>query len=434
MTVNLLWILSLTLSLLTAFFAIAVQQWLRALPLPQHLSIEDSLFLRQRRNKSFIIWQVPNIITLLPVMLQAAVVMFLVGLYHLLRILSHPIMLAFTIICGTAFVLYSISLFLPLIWRTCPYKSPLLPTAVFLMHLCSIILCVMALAVLAPICVATWMCGGIYSLYRRGKSSDLDQKVFLLGLEVIERSLQTLSTARNSIRSMLYQSTDFWTSREIRYFHSKSDHYRPKDLGGPLAWAPEIMRRDELARLQACFKSLGVKQRARTILRWIVSYSESFHKADYQQYNLWSPINGELVEWVDGRFTQYYLTYLLNALPQDAELEQKDWLRKADNISSILILLAKAFNRKQEHSLQSGLRTQILHKLVQIFNRMRHPYECYDGIGFTLMRYSTECLLRCVRVAQSAEFQEVEGTHRGDVLLSANRECTRLKGHRIHHD
>lgn len=123
-TINMLWILSLTLSLLAAFFAIAVQQWLRAFPLPQHLSIEDSLFLRQRRNKSLIVWQVPNIIALLPVMLQAAVVMFLVGLYLLLKIRSHSIMLVFVAICGVSFFLYAVSLFLPLIWRTCPYKSP----------------------------------------------------------------------------------------------------------------------------------------------------------------------------------------------------------------------------------------------------------------------------------------------------------------------
>lgn len=200
-----LWILSLTLSLLAAFFAIAAQQWLRAFPLPQDLSIEDSLFLRQRRNKSLIVWQVPNIITLLPVMLQVAVVMFLVGLYLLLKIRSHSIMLVFTVICGISFFLYSISLFLPFIWRTCPYKSPLLPTAVFLMHLCSIVLSVLSLAALGPLCLMIWICGGIYSLYRRGKSSDLDQKVFRVSLRVIEGALRLVSTARNSIISMLYQ-------------------------------------------------------------------------------------------------------------------------------------------------------------------------------------------------------------------------------------
>ncbi|EKM53994.1 uncharacterized protein PHACADRAFT_122677, partial [Phanerochaete carnosa HHB-10118-sp] len=87
-TINMLWFLSLTLSLLAAFFSIAVQQWLRALPLPGHLPVLDSIRLWEYRTDQLVLWQLPNIIILLPVSLQVSVVLFLTGLYQLLRSLN----------------------------------------------------------------------------------------------------------------------------------------------------------------------------------------------------------------------------------------------------------------------------------------------------------------------------------------------------------
>lgn len=127
-----LWVLSLTLSLVAAFFAIAVQQWLRAFPLPRSLSVQDAVRLRHSRFSGLIRWQVPDVITLLPVLLQVAVVFFLVGLYLLLRKINHPISIAYAVISGLPFFLYAITLFLPLIDPSCPFKSPLVPSALWL--------------------------------------------------------------------------------------------------------------------------------------------------------------------------------------------------------------------------------------------------------------------------------------------------------------
>ena len=64
--INTLWFLSLTFSLLSAFFAISAQQWIRSLtPVPSHLSIWSAIRLRWRRQSSFIHFQIPIFFTYL---------------------------------------------------------------------------------------------------------------------------------------------------------------------------------------------------------------------------------------------------------------------------------------------------------------------------------------------------------------------------------
>lgn len=133
-TINMLWFLSLTLSLLASFFTLAVQQWLRAYILPKNLAVRDAVRLRQSRHEAFIFWQVPNIIMFLPVVLQGSVILFLVGVCYLLQSLNHPITTAFAVVSGIPFFLYAISLVLPLIWPSCPFKSPLVPATVVVLN------------------------------------------------------------------------------------------------------------------------------------------------------------------------------------------------------------------------------------------------------------------------------------------------------------
>lgn len=83
--VNTLWVLSLTLSLMSAFLAIAVQQWLRQLRLPADIPVHQAVRLLSLRSDGLKTWQVPGIISLLPLLLQIAVVFFLIGLFSTLR-------------------------------------------------------------------------------------------------------------------------------------------------------------------------------------------------------------------------------------------------------------------------------------------------------------------------------------------------------------
>ncbi|KAJ3526663.1 hypothetical protein NM688_g8234 [Phlebia brevispora] len=130
--VNILWVLSLTFSLIAAFFAITVQQWLRQLQIPTGVSLQQAASLLSLRYDGLIMWQVPGIIGLLPLLLQAAVVLFLVGLFILFLALNHTVAIIFGAVAVTALTVFLIMNVLPLILIRCPYKSPLIPTIVLI--------------------------------------------------------------------------------------------------------------------------------------------------------------------------------------------------------------------------------------------------------------------------------------------------------------
>ncbi|KAJ3556464.1 hypothetical protein NM688_g2017 [Phlebia brevispora] len=126
--INTLWVISLTLTLIVAFFAITVQQWLRRIPTLRQQSIRECIRQRQFRYLGLRSWQVHTIISLLPAILQIAVVLFLVGLLYLLQSLNHGILVAYAIVAGIALLLYLVSAVLPAILPESPYKSLFVPT------------------------------------------------------------------------------------------------------------------------------------------------------------------------------------------------------------------------------------------------------------------------------------------------------------------
>ncbi|KAJ3552177.1 hypothetical protein NM688_g4291 [Phlebia brevispora] len=129
--VNVLWVLSLALSLISAFFTIAVQQWLRNLRLPMNgVPVRLAVKLWELRNNNLQQWQVPSIITWLSAMLQIAVVLFLIGIFVVLRSMNATITTAFGVVAAFALFAYLVSAIIPLISIRCPYKSPLVPILV----------------------------------------------------------------------------------------------------------------------------------------------------------------------------------------------------------------------------------------------------------------------------------------------------------------
>lgn len=145
-SVNVLWFISLTLSLLAALFAIAVQQWLRhhTRPLP-NINIRQAVKLYKVRRDGMKKWLVPGIVSLLPVLLQIAVVFFLIGTLLLLHSLHHTVAAAFTVVAGVGVLLFLATALLPLADGHCAYKSPLVPTVLILLQcLGSLVLAVLA--------------------------------------------------------------------------------------------------------------------------------------------------------------------------------------------------------------------------------------------------------------------------------------------------
>ncbi|KAI0080991.1 hypothetical protein K474DRAFT_1559085, partial [Panus rudis PR-1116 ss-1] len=121
---NGLWFTSLFLSLVTASLAMLAKQWLREFLALDDLSYRPagkSFFMRHR---GLTVYRVYEITSILPLMLQLALALFLTGLFIFLRSLDEllgDIMMAFVL---AWLMLYAVTFILPLLDESCPYKTP----------------------------------------------------------------------------------------------------------------------------------------------------------------------------------------------------------------------------------------------------------------------------------------------------------------------
>ncbi|KAK0482810.1 hypothetical protein EDD18DRAFT_1294173 [Armillaria luteobubalina] len=123
--VNGLWFVSLSLSLSTALFAVLTKQWIH-----QYMSVpsgtpRDRCRVRHFRYMGLERWQVDLIIGMLPVLMSLSLGIFLGGLVIFLIPLHVPIASAVGSIAFISFAAYFVTNFLPIIYPSCPYRTPL---------------------------------------------------------------------------------------------------------------------------------------------------------------------------------------------------------------------------------------------------------------------------------------------------------------------
>src|SRR6266446_7680910 len=82
--INIFWFLSLTLSMATVLIGILCMQWLREFKRDAARSHKDAIAIRQMRFEGLLKWKVPMILSLLPLLLQFALVLFFAGVLDLL--------------------------------------------------------------------------------------------------------------------------------------------------------------------------------------------------------------------------------------------------------------------------------------------------------------------------------------------------------------
>ncbi|ESK92587.1 hypothetical protein Moror_4386 [Moniliophthora roreri MCA 2997] len=139
--INCFWFLSLVFSLTSALFGLLCKQWLREQQRdPPTTTPAEALGLRQMRRDSFEKWGVSPFLSVLPILLEVALLFFFVGILDLLWN-RHLIPFAFCLVAVMLSAgLYFVTTFLPtlayILWnRTagsrircyyfiCPYKSP----------------------------------------------------------------------------------------------------------------------------------------------------------------------------------------------------------------------------------------------------------------------------------------------------------------------
>lgn len=123
-SVNILWFCSLVLSLAAASIGISVKQWLKQYIVPQSVVPRQRAQIWHYRRRGLLYWRVPDVITLIPLLLQISLVLFLVGLQILLWTLSKVV--GAVVLVPTALLLSftAYTAFAPTLASDCPYRSP----------------------------------------------------------------------------------------------------------------------------------------------------------------------------------------------------------------------------------------------------------------------------------------------------------------------
>ncbi|KAI0778950.1 hypothetical protein BD413DRAFT_434543, partial [Trametes elegans] len=122
--INALWFSSLVCSLASASVALMVKQWLHELSVGVSGTSRESARIRQYRVNSLRRWHVGGIVIVLPILLQTALVLFLVGLVILLWTLHPTVAVIVSGLVGTLFVFLVVTTLLPALRVDCCYRSP----------------------------------------------------------------------------------------------------------------------------------------------------------------------------------------------------------------------------------------------------------------------------------------------------------------------
>ncbi|CAA7257496.1 unnamed protein product [Cyclocybe aegerita] len=133
--INAAWFLSLTLSLTTVLIGILCLQWLREFQRDAALPHKEAVALRQMRYEGLLHWRVPEILSALPVLLQAALILFFVGLLDLLWNRHQLVAILISTVVGVVMSFLAATTMLPALQhaftkvkhlqvKQCAYKSP----------------------------------------------------------------------------------------------------------------------------------------------------------------------------------------------------------------------------------------------------------------------------------------------------------------------
>ena len=133
--INIAWFLSLTLALTTVLIGTLCLQWLREFQRDAALPHKDAVALRQMRYEGLLYWRVPEILSVLPILLQSSLIMFFVGLLDLLWNRNVVVAALVSAVIGIVMLFLVATTALPALQHAftkdkhlrvhqCPYKSP----------------------------------------------------------------------------------------------------------------------------------------------------------------------------------------------------------------------------------------------------------------------------------------------------------------------
>lgn len=134
--VNGLWFMSLGLSLTAALAAVLSKEWLAAYVSDRPTQPKKRALQRQRRRESLDRWMLPAMISLLPMLMHAALLVFFAGLIIFLWMLDLIIALTLTILFAAILVYYFGTTIVAVMYPNCPYQTPVATYLRPLFHEC----------------------------------------------------------------------------------------------------------------------------------------------------------------------------------------------------------------------------------------------------------------------------------------------------------
>ncbi|KAJ3473548.1 hypothetical protein NLI96_g12946 [Meripilus lineatus] len=129
LSVAILWSISLVLSLVTASLGMLVKQWLREYLAKSNISPEQCCQVRLYRIVGLRKYKVTEIASLLPILLQIALILFFIGLILFVQSVHTSITIIVSVFVGIWLLFIVGTTLLPIISPSCPYKTPFLKGA-----------------------------------------------------------------------------------------------------------------------------------------------------------------------------------------------------------------------------------------------------------------------------------------------------------------
>lgn len=246
--INILWFLSLAISLIASLFAILVQQWLFEYAVRRPTTVRQGVHLRQLRYNALQDWGVYDIVALLPVLLQIALILFLVGLFLLLWSLNSVVATIVSVFLSVPITFFVATTLLPILYPSSPYKST--TTTILITFVLFVRASIFGTA---TACVAT-CCAfrGCTRLRRRTRFWDpvLDHvKVMVLENNLIWKGVTTRVEWMNSDFSFI-QAQNLQQSLEL----------------AAVRWSPHVLSDDDVGHLGQCWLDIPRYERAQCIL------------------------------------------------------------------------------------------------------------------------------------------------------------------------
>jgi hypothetical protein len=132
--INAFWFTSLVFSLGDALFCIFVKEWVRAyMEWTDLLHPQDALGVRQYRFEGLEVWHLSVVLTILPLLLQVALILFFAGLVDFLFGLNAVIATVVTVFIGICLLASFITTLLPVWYRRCPFKTSISDVLLYLL-------------------------------------------------------------------------------------------------------------------------------------------------------------------------------------------------------------------------------------------------------------------------------------------------------------